>query len=201
MRQMRGFCWIAGFLTISVISACDGGKGPLAPTGPGGAPVTAPAAIQGTIRNSAASSAHISSSLRTAGGAIGMTVTVVGTNVGAVANAEGQFTLTGVRPGPVQLQFTGAGVDALLDLGSVSAGETVNIVVAVDGTTAVLEAESSDADPSADADEADDDDSDEADDQEDDDDSEDDDSDDAEDDDEADDNEDDDQGEDEDDDR
>jgi hypothetical protein len=182
MGQMRGFCWIAGFLTISVISACDGGKGPLAPTGPGGAPVSAPAAIQGTVRNSAASPAHISSSMRTAGGAIGMTVTVVGTNVGAVANAEGQFTLTGVRPGPVQLQFTGAGVDALLDLGSVSAGETVNIVVAVDGTTAVLQAESSDADPSADADEAD---------QEDDDDSEDDDSDDADDDDEADDEEDD----------
>ena len=164
MGQIRGFSWIAGFLAISVISACDDGKGPLAPTGPGGGPLISPAAIQGTVKNSAASPpANISSSIRTASGAIGMTVTVVGTNVGTVADSEGRFALTGVRPGPVQLQFTGAGVNAVLELGSVAPGETVNIVVSVDGPTAVLESETSDADP------VEDDDSDDADDQEDDD--------------------------------
>ena len=150
MGQIRAFCATAGFLTIFVISACDNGKGPLAPTGPDGAPVTA--AIVGTVRNLAASPANITSSIRTAGGTIGMTVTVVGMNVGAVADAAGGFTLTGVRPGRVQLQFTGAGVDAVLDLGSVVAGELMKIVVAVDGTTAVLEEEASNIDPTGDND-------------------------------------------------
>lgn len=105
-----------------------------------------------------------------------MTVTVVGINVGTVADAEGRFTLAGVRPGPVQLQFTGAGVDAVLDLDSILPGATVNIVVSVDGSTAVLEAKSSDSDVPVedDADEIDDsdpddEDSDDADDQDDDD--------------------------------
>lgn len=106
-----------------------------------------------------------------------MTVTVVGINVGTVADAEGRFTLAGVRPGPVQLQFTGAGVDAVLDLDSVLPGATVSIVVSVDGSTAVLEAKSSDSEvpvDDKDADEiddsdADDEDSDDADDQDDDD--------------------------------
>lgn len=101
-----------------------------------------------------------------------MTVTVIGINVGAVADAEGRFTLTGVRPGPVQLQFTGAGVDAVLDLQSVRPGENVNIVVTVDGTTAVLVTKSSSEDEDADevdGSDSDDQDSDDADDQEDDD--------------------------------
>jgi hypothetical protein len=106
-----------------------------------------------------------------------MTVTVIGINVGAVADADGRFTLSGVRPGPVQLQFSGAGVDAILDLESVRPGETVDIVVTVDGTTAVLVAKSSNSDlPSEDEDadeiddsDSDDQDSDDADDQEDDD--------------------------------
>ncbi len=174
MRRIRRLSWIAGLFAISVIGACDdGGKSPFAPTAPG---VPPPATISGIVKNLAAQSPPISSSFRTAG-TIGMTVTVVGINVGTVADAAGRFTLAGVRPGPVQLQFTGAGVDAVLDLESVLPGATVNIVVSVDGSTAVLEAKSSDSDvPVADEDtddiddsDADDEDADDADDQDDDD--------------------------------
>jgi hypothetical protein len=96
-----------------------------------------------------------------------MTVTVVGMNVGTVADSQGRFTLSPVPPGPVRLQFTGAGVNAVLDLESVAPGETLDIVVSVDGETAVLEAKSSSSDdPSGDGDidEPDDDTSDDADD-------------------------------------
>jgi hypothetical protein len=107
-----------------------------------------------------------------------MTVTVVGMNQGAVADSEGRFTLNGVRPGPVRLQFTGAGVNAVLELESVAPGETLNIIVSVAGTTAVLESRSStsvgpsddeDADEADDEDTSEDEEPDEADDQEDDD--------------------------------
>jgi hypothetical protein len=144
MGRIKRLSWIAGLLTISVISGCDdGAKGPFAPSGP----VTPPSAtIQGIVNNSAAAkSPPISSAFRTAG-AIGMTVTVVGLNVGTVADSQGRFTLSPVPPGPVRLQFTGAGVNALLDLESVAPGETLDIVVSVDGESAVLEAKSSSAD-------------------------------------------------------
>ena len=154
MRRIRRLSWIAGLFAISVIGACDdGGKSPFAPTAPGSPP---PATISGIVKNLAASQPPpISSSFRTVG-AIGMTVTVVGINVGTVADAEGRFTLAGVRPGPVQLQFTGAGVDAVLDLDPVLPGATVNIVVSVDGSTAVLVAKSSDSDVPVDDEDADD---------------------------------------------
>jgi hypothetical protein len=183
---------IASVLAVSALSACEGddslsaGGSPTAPTSVG---VTSSATIHGTIRSATASiPVDLSSTpIRTVATTAGMTVSIAGTSRATVTDSAGQFTLTGVSPGPVRLRFTGSGVNDVLALRSIVAGETVNIVVAVVGTTVVLRAER--ADSNDDLPDDDDSNDDPADDDEDgdDDDSDDDDSDDAEDDDEADD--------------
>jgi hypothetical protein len=127
-----------------------------------------------------------------------MTVSIAGTSRATVTDSAGQFTLTGVSPGRVRLRFTGSGVSDVLELRSIVAGETVNIVVAVVGTTVFLQGERADSNDDLPGDDDSDDDPADDDEDGDDDDSDDDDSDDAEDDDEADD---DDEGDDEEDDR
>jgi hypothetical protein len=183
---------IASVLAVSALSACEGddslsaGGSPTAPTSVG---VTSSATIHGTIRSATASiPVDLSSTpIRTVATTAGMTVSIAGTSRATVTDSAGQFTLTDVSPGPVRLRFTGAGVNDVLALRSIVAGETVNIVVAVVGTMVVLQGERADSnddlpddvdsndDPADDDEDGDDDDSD------------DDDSDDAEDDDEADD--------------
>lgn len=214
MGRIRRFTLlIAGVLAVSALTACEGDDSLSAggsPTAPTSVAVTSSATIHGTIRSATASiPADLSSTpIRTVATTAGMTVSIAGTSRATVTDSAGQFTLTGVSPGPVRLRFTGSGVNDVLELRSIVAGETVNIVVAVVGTTVILQAEGaapnndppddddSNDDPADDDEDGDDDDSDD-----DDDDSDDDDSDDAEDDDEADDNDDDDEGDDEEDDR
>jgi hypothetical protein len=193
MGQIRKFpLLIASVLAVSALSACEGDDSVLAggsPTAPTSVAVTSSATIHGTIRSATASiPVDLSSTpIRTVATTAGMTVSIAGTSRATVTDSAGQFTLTGVSPGPVRLRITGSGVNDVLELRSVVAGETVNIVLAVVGTTVILQAEgaASNNDPPDDDDSNDD----PADDDEDgdDDDSDDDDSDDAEDDDEADD--------------
>jgi hypothetical protein len=57
-------------------------------------------------------------------------------------NGAGQFTLTGVPPGTVTLQFSGPGVSASITLNGVSAGEQITIDVTLNGTSARVDAES-----------------------------------------------------------
>ena len=71
----------------------------------------------------------------------GVTVTVLGTGISSTVDVGGRFTLINVPAGTVQLQLTGGGANATVTLASVQAAQTVDVVVAVAGSTASLESE------------------------------------------------------------
>ena len=96
----------------------------------GAAPVSQTAAIHGTVAGGTSGALFTT----TNGAGAGMTVAVQGTNIQATTNGVGQFTLSNVPAGTnVVLHFSGAGANAKLPLGTLGAGETVTITVAVDG--------------------------------------------------------------------
>jgi len=68
-----------------------------------------------------------------------MKVAVSGTSVATTTSGAGEFRLDDVPAGDVTLLFQGTGVDARLPLGPVQAGDTVKIVVTVNGSTASLD--------------------------------------------------------------
>ena len=70
-----------------------------------------------------------------------ITVTVVGTSVTTQVDGAGQFTLTGVPPGTVQLKFSGSGIDATLTLTGVAADDRIEINVTLNGNRARLDSD------------------------------------------------------------
>jgi hypothetical protein len=103
-----------GFLSF----AC-GGNGSV--SGPD-TPSTRGASIQGTVVTSSAA---------------GIQVSVVGTSVATMTDAAGRFGLADVPAGSPTLRFQAAGIDAQLGV-QVSAGQTLEIRVAVAGSQATL---------------------------------------------------------------
>jgi hypothetical protein len=69
----------------------------------------------------------------------GVTVAVVGTTISSTVDAGGRFMLANVPPGTVQLQLTGGGANATVMVGTVQSSQTVDLVVAVSGSTASIE--------------------------------------------------------------
>ena len=133
MRKGLGLTLVAMLLS----GACGGGSGsPSSPSGvtsPGGSSAT----ITGTVRG--VSSAMLAASN---GAAIaGVTISVVGTSLSATADVAGRFTLTNVPAGAVQLQLTGGGANAIVALNPVAAQQTIDVVLAVSGSSASVESE------------------------------------------------------------
>jgi hypothetical protein len=71
----------------------------------------------------------------------GVTVTVVGTSISSTADAAGRFALHNVPPGAVRLQLSGGGANATVSLNPISPSQTVDVVLAVSGSTASVESE------------------------------------------------------------
>ena len=126
------------------LASCNGDSAsPMAPSSGAGAGAT----IQGLV-NPSGSTSGAASFGATAAGSGSLTVMVVGTDLVAEVGANGQFMITNVPPGSVQLHFTGAGTNAILDVGTVASNQTLQIVVRVGGSSAALEGEESDDSPS-----------------------------------------------------
>ena len=70
-----------------------------------------------------------------------VTVTVAGTDISTVVDGNGEFTLTGVPPGDVQLRFAGNGVSATITLTGVSATDRITVTIALNGNAARIESE------------------------------------------------------------
>lgn len=70
-----------------------------------------------------------------------VTVKVVGTNISTTTDGRGLFTLTGVAPGEVKLEFTGAGGSATISISGVSADDEIRISVTLNGTNARVDSE------------------------------------------------------------
>ena len=117
---------IAGFSLLMV--AC--GSDSRSPTSPSLGDLGTVATIRGQVR----SLGNGDSSVFT-----GLTVGVVGSALSTMVESSGWFTLGNVEPGPVRLRFTGAGIDAQLDIGPVQSGQIIDVKVTVNGSDVVLD--------------------------------------------------------------
>jgi hypothetical protein len=137
MRRYLGLTLAAALFA----GACGGGsKSPAGPSTTGAPGVGAYAIITGSVQGPSPSTSAMTAA--SAGPAIiGVTVAVVGTTISSPVDALGRFTLANVPAGAVQLQLTGGGANATVALGTVQSSETVDVVVAVAGTTASIESD------------------------------------------------------------
>jgi hypothetical protein len=71
----------------------------------------------------------------------GVRVSVIGTSVSTLTDANGHFALTGIAHGPVTLSFQGSGINATLAIGTVADGQQITITVTVSASTATLDSE------------------------------------------------------------
>jgi hypothetical protein len=78
----------------------------------------------------------------TNGDSTSVTVNVVGTSISAKTNGQGQFTLTGVPPGEVRLEFGGRGGGATISISGVRVDDEVRISVTLNGADARVDSES-----------------------------------------------------------
>jgi hypothetical protein len=74
-----------------------------------------------------------------------MSAQVVGTSISSPVGTGGDFSLTRVPEGGVQLRFVGSGVDASVALSPVKSGDAVSLLVGISGAAAVIESESRNA--------------------------------------------------------
>jgi len=103
-------------------------------TGTPSSPSSTAASIGGAVR--AVSGGSATSSLA------GLRVAVSGTSLATTTSVNGQFNLNDVPPGNVTLLFDRAGLNALLPLGTVRAGDRVTIVVTINGSNASIDSRS-----------------------------------------------------------
>jgi hypothetical protein len=70
-----------------------------------------------------------------------LTVKITGTNISTTTDGQGQFTLTGVPPGDVQLEFSGQGTNAKIVISGVSAQDEIRISITLNGNNAHVDSE------------------------------------------------------------
>ena len=121
-------------------AACD--SGPAMPSAPSPVPVSSTpvsvgATVQGTVGVGNGTLA-MSDSVQALAGVGGAKVSVVGRSMSTTTDASGRFALMDVPSGQAELRFEASGVDARLDIGVVSPGQTVTLEVQVQGQSATL---------------------------------------------------------------
>jgi hypothetical protein len=136
-------------LALAIVAACSSNSPTTPSSGSSGTGSgTGSAVISGTLTGSQGSTAPASmtgpsgSTPAASSPFAGVTIQVMGTNISTAANATGSFTLSGVSPGTVRLQFTGNGVNATLNVNNVGADQSIIILVQVTGNAAVLVSDS-----------------------------------------------------------
>lgn len=108
-------------LPIGLALAACGGTAP-----PETSPTVETGVVGGRVLMSSASGADASR----------LMVSIVGTAISANVGSLGGFVLPNVPAGPLELHFTGEGMAAGLDAGTIAGGETVSLAVRLDGTAA-----------------------------------------------------------------
>src|SRR5687768_10420105 len=123
-------------IVAALTAACSSDSSPTSPTG---SPTSRGAVISGRVTgaSSRAAATDVSTTMATSR----LTVTVVGTDISTVVDGDGEFTLTRVPPGDVQLRFAGSGVSATVLLAGVSATDRITVTISLNGNNARLESE------------------------------------------------------------
>lgn len=133
MRQKLGTLVFVSLFVLS-LTGC-GNSMPTAATSPSTLSDTSSVAGAKITGSVAAAPTGLAAST-VAGVSTGLTVSVSGTTVNSAVDVNGRFTLANVPPGPIELWFMGPGVNARVQIGVVSTGDTLEINVTVSGTTA-----------------------------------------------------------------
>lgn len=146
---------IALAIASSIAAAACGSEASLSPTGPSGVRAAGGAVIIGRVTGvpTTATTATTRDVQFGTMASTTLTVTIVGTNISTAVDGNGQFALTGVPPGDVQLKFSGSGTDATITLTGVSANDRITITVSLNGRGAQVESEERDHDDDNDEDE------------------------------------------------
>jgi uncharacterized protein DUF5666 len=139
---------------LCAAGAACGGTESLSPAGPSGFRESRSAVIIGQLTGIPAGASTTGTTAR-AEDSSKLSVTIVGTDIATEVNGIGQFELTGVPPGDVQLRFSGNGVSGTITLTGVAAGDRIHIVVALSGNAARLVREDRDDDDDDDNDDED----------------------------------------------
>src|SRR5262245_50687854 len=130
--------WIghtAVVLSVFILTAC-GNSSSSSPSAPSGQPGSTGATINGLLTASTGLSATNRFAALTGSS---VTVTVAGTNLTAIVDSAGHFTLSGVPSGDVRLRFSGPGTDAPLTVTGVQDGDKIQITISLAGNTASIE--------------------------------------------------------------
>jgi hypothetical protein len=102
------------------------------------APVVASSA-SATLSGSVGTGSGVSFAATTSGSAAGMTISVVGSSETTTVDATGRFRLVITPSGNVQLKIHGSGVDSTTTVGTVTAGDTIEITIMINGGAAEIE--------------------------------------------------------------
>lgn len=136
---------LAIIVALLLSAACGGSSSPTSPSSPsnlspGG---SSGAKISGTVSGTTSGSSSGYSPL----GGSGITITIAGTGITTSADANGNFQLTGVPAGTVQLVITSGSGTATITLDGVQATDTIKIKITVKGMTATLDTEERNGQP------------------------------------------------------
>jgi hypothetical protein len=123
-------------IVAALTAACSSDSFPTSPTG---SRTSRGAVISGRVTgaSSRAAATDVSTTMATSR----VTVTVVGTDISTVVDGDGDFTLTRVPPGDVQLRLARSGVSATVMLAGVSATDRITVTISLNGNSARLESE------------------------------------------------------------
>ena len=138
MPYYRRLSQAAVLAALSIVASACSQDGTSSPTGPSTAGRRG-AVIDGRVTGiaSRATAPGVSGTMATSS----VTVTIAGTDISTVVDGDGDFTLTGVPPGDVQLRFAGNGVNATVTLTGVQATDHITVRIALNGNGARLESE------------------------------------------------------------
>jgi hypothetical protein len=141
---MRPVCRLLLPSILLVLAACGDNHASSGMTGPSsvaapGAPTLSTTSVAGTVHGPNTAQAVRASSLS------GLRVGVVGTSLFTLTDANGHFNLTGIAQGPVTLSFQGTGVNAVLAIGTLAAGQQITVSITVTGGSATLDSEQDDS--------------------------------------------------------
>ncbi|HEY7187992.1 MAG TPA: DUF5666 domain-containing protein [Vicinamibacterales bacterium] len=135
--KSRWMVFALGVALLATSVACGNSSGSLSPTGPS-ANGSSGAVITGRVHGlSTPTTTDSFAPLATSS----VKVTISGTNISSTIDGTGQFTLTGVPPGNVTLQFSGPGVSASITLTGVTADQQITIDVTLNGSSARVNSE------------------------------------------------------------
>jgi hypothetical protein len=113
---------------VGVAVACSDSRSPSSPS-----PTPGSALITGVVSGSSSPSGDASGA--------GFKVSVAGTNLEAIADGAGRFTLQNVPPGDVRLQFASPSATASVDVPNVRQSEAIALSVVVTPEAAVVESQ------------------------------------------------------------